>query len=54
MLLHQDSPNEVGTGVNIVAFFRRSGKADARCGRLPVPWPVRTVVEGLVWPFSLH
>src|SRR6266567_5484437 len=35
----------------ILALFRRSCKADARCGRLPAPRAARTVVEGLIWPF---
>jgi hypothetical protein len=45
----RDSPQ---SGVNI-RFFRPSCKTDTRCRRLPASWAVRTMVEGLMGPFSL-
>src|SRR5262249_47025088 len=36
------------------AFSKPSCKTDdARCGRLPAPRVTRTLVQGLIWPFSL-
>ena len=35
------------------AVFRPSGKIEASFGQLPSPRTARTVVEGLIWPFSL-
>jgi hypothetical protein len=35
------------------AVFRPSGKIEASFGQLPSPRAARTVVEGLIWPFSL-
>jgi hypothetical protein len=35
------------------AVFRPSCKIEASFGQLPSPRTARTVVEGLIWPFSL-
>src|SRR5215468_9469243 len=37
----------------IFALFRLCSKTDARCGWLPAAWAARTLVEGLIWLFSL-
>jgi hypothetical protein len=37
----------------IFTNIRCFAKGGSRLGRLPPPLAVRTVVEGLIWPFSL-
>jgi len=37
----------------IFALFRPRSKTDARCGWLPAARAARTLVEGLIWLFSL-
>ena len=37
----------------ILAFYGAFSKTEVRSGRLPSTRAARTVVEGLIWPFSL-
>src|ERR1035438_8530393 len=50
--LSRDSPDDSQTGLNIRGF-PASCKIEVRFGRLPSVRAARTVVEGLIWPFSL-
>src|SRR5665811_1226774 len=49
---NRDSPDDSRTGLDILDF-PGSCKAKAQFGQLPSPRAARTVVEGLIWPFSL-
>ena len=46
------SPDDSRTGVSI-GVLRPCRNTDARCRRLPAVRAARTMVEGLIWPFSL-
>src|SRR6266480_497240 len=47
--LNRDSPDDCRSIHAFPAFLQDR----ARCRRLPAPWAVRTLLEGLIWPFSL-
>jgi hypothetical protein len=49
---NRDSPDDCRSAMNI-RVFRHYCKTDASCGRLPTPRVSRTVVEWLIWLFSL-
>src|SRR5665811_586231 len=51
-VLSRDSPDDSRTGLDILDFLAPC-KAKAQFGQLPPPRAARTVVEGLIWPFSL-
>src|SRR5262249_35287457 len=48
-----DTPRMTPKPAWIVAILQRPWKPDARCGWLPAARAARTMVEGLIWLFSL-